>query len=397
MKNIIYKDNSGEIKSYGLSDLHIDTEDKKFQTFQNFKQHELYASLHKALDKGIVPILYDPNISSINKRVKEIDFPSINSDICAIFFTSGTSGEPTGVLKSTNNIFKELKTLVSLFHSYNFERIIVTVPLIHIYGFLTGVLLPNELKAQVVLKEEFLPHELLELAEDKKTLCVTNPVFLNALTKLNNQSHKDNITFLSSTARLEDKTIHLINKKFNSNIIQLFGSSETGGIGYKLNIQEYWTPLKDVNIDVNCCTLSVESPYVSKQIYTKEIKTLKQPFITTDLVEIKKNRFKLLGRVSEIAKISGKRVSLVEIENLLEENNHIDETIIVLKFHNNSHKSEQLLVLIKSELDIKELNFIVKDILQNSFKNINIKIEIKKVDEIKKNHLGKKIRINNLN
>ncbi len=396
MKHIIYKNSSGEIKNYNLSDVRVHAKDKKFQTFQNLKQYELYASLHKALDKGIVPILYDPNISSINKRVKEIDFPSISSDICAIFFTSGTSGEPTGVLKSENNIFKELKTLVSLFKPYGFERVIVTVPLIHIYGFLTGVLLPNELKAQVVLKEEFLPHELLELAEDKKTLCITNPVFLNALTKLNNQNYKKNIIFLSSTAPLEDKTVTKINKKFDSDIIQLFGSTETGGIGYKLNIQEYWTPLKDVNIDINQGTLSVESPYVSNQIYTKEIKTLKQPFITTDLVEIEKNGFKLLGRVSEIAKISGKRISLVEIENLLEENTHIQESIIILKFHNNSHKSEQLVVLIKSELDVKELNFIVKDILQNSFKNINIKIEIKKVDEIKKNHLGKKIRINNL-
>ena len=370
----------------------IEIENQKTISFLGLTKDKLYLSLHKAFERGIIPILYDKNITSIKPRVDRLDFSLLPKETSAIFFTSGTTGEPTGALKSRDNITKELKVLRELFEPYNFERVIVTVPLIHIYGFLAGVMLPRVLNADIILKEEFLPHELIELAEDKRTLCVTNPVFLKVLNKLKLNRDCSNITFLSSTGKLNSDIAKSLNQKIGSTIYQLFGSTETGGIAYKLNDSELWKPLKNVSITTKENHLLVNSPYISDFIIEESLIEVKKPFETTDIIKIKDNGFKLLGRESEIIKISGKRISLLEIERLLEESKLIDEVLVKLAYSVDSHKDEQLDIVIVSDLEIIALKQEVKRVLQYNYKNINIRTNLKKIDKIEKNHMGKKIR-----
>ncbi|MCK4442706.1 MAG: AMP-binding protein, partial [Sulfurovaceae bacterium] len=307
-------------------------------------------------------------------------------------FTSGTTGEPTGALKSKDNITKELEVLVKLFEPFGFERVIVTVPLIHIYGFLAGVMLPKALNADVILKEEFLPHELIELAEDKKTLCVTNPVFLKVLNKLKLNRDYSNITFLSSTGKLDSDIAKSLNEKIGSTIYQLFGSTETGGVAYKINDATLWRPLNGVKIIKKDNHLVVNSAYISDYIIEDSLLEVTKPFETTDIIEIEEDGFRLLGRESEIIKISGKRISLLEVERLLEESKLIDEVLVKLAYSINSHKDEQLDISIESSINLATLKQEVKKILQYNYKNINIRTNIKQIDKIPKNHMGKKIR-----
>ena len=391
MARIIYKSAKGLSKE-------LDTNTKvilpssKVATFDLMPKDQLYLTLNQAFEEGIVPILYDPNISSIKPRVEALNFDDLPTDTASIFFTSGTTGEPTGALKSKKNLESELAVLLELFASENFERVIVTVPLIHIYGFLTGVLLTKALNVDVVLKEEFLPHELLELSEGKKTLCITNPVFLKVLNKLNIQEKHNNMVFLSSTGKLEPKTAEELPKKLNCKIYQLFGSTETGGIAYKINNDEFWTALKHVNISKKDDCLQVNSPFISKFLIEKELKEIAHPFVTTDIIEMQNGKFKLLGRKSEIIKISGKRISLLEIESLLETHQDIEEALVKLDYDVNSHKDEQLTVLLVSSLELALLKKEVKLILQDNYKKINIRTHIEIIDKISKNHMGKKIR-----
>nr|WP_255494569.1 AMP-binding protein [Sulfurovum sp. bin170] len=340
-----------------------------------------------------MPILYDKNISSIKPRVDSLNFDKLPDNTSAIFFTSGTTGEPTGALKSRDNITKELKVLKNLFAPYNFERVIVTVPLIHIYGFLAGVMLPKALGVDVVLKEEFLPHELIELAEGKKTLCITNPVFLKVLNKLKIEEQYPHITFLSSTGKLDADIAKSLNEKIGCTIYQLFGSTETGGIAYKVNDEELWRPLQGVDIAQKDNHLSVNSPYISEFLIESGLIKIEKPFITTDIIEIEDGCFRLLGRESEIIKISGKRISLLEVESLLEKSELIEEALVKLAYDVNSHKDEQLEMNIVSRVELMKLKKEVKRILQDNYRNINIRAIVKLVDKIKRNHMGKKLRI----
>ena len=391
MARIIYKSAEGVSKELDTN-TKVSLPKSRVTTFEPMPKDQLYLTLNQAFKERIVPILYDPNISSIKPRVEALDFDDLPIDTASIFFTSGTTGEPTGALKSRNNLESELEVLLELFASEKFERVIVTVPLIHIYGFLAGVLLPNALNIDVVLKEEFLPHELLELSESKRTLCITNPVFLKVLNKLNIQDEHSHMVFLSSTGKLEPKTAKELPKKLNCKIYQLFGSTETGGIAYKINDAEFWTPLKGVNISKRDECLEVNSSFISKFLIEKELKKVVLPFVTTDLIELKNNKFKLLGRKSEIIKISGKRISLLEVETLLEAHKDIEEALVKLDYEVNSHKDEQLSIAVVSSLDLTLLKKEVKTILQENYKKINIRTHVEVVKEVSKNHMGKKIR-----
>ena len=391
MARIIYKSAKGEVTELDAS-TKVSLPSAKFTTFETMTKEKLYLTLNQAFEKGIVPILYDPNIQSIKPRVEALDFSKLPLDTASIFFTSGTTGEPTGALKSKENLEKELEVLLELFASEKFERVIVTVPLIHIYGFLAGVLLPKALKVDVVLKEEFLPHELITLSEGKKTLCITNPVFLKVLNKLNIEGNHKNMVFLSSTGKLDPQTANDLAQKLNCKIYQLFGSTETGGIAYKINDTELWTPLKYVEVSKKDECLEVNSPFISKFLIEKELKEIEHPFVTTDLIEMSNGKFKLLGRKSEIIKISGKRISLLEVESLLEEHKDIDEALVKLDYDVNSHKDEQLFIQVVSTLDVLLVKKVVKVILQENYKKINIRTHIEMANKITKNRMGKKIR-----
>jgi acyl-coenzyme A synthetase/AMP-(fatty) acid ligase len=391
LARIIYKSAKGISKE-------VDTNTKvslpttKVTTFEPMPKDRLYLTLNQAFNEGIIPILYDPNIQSINPRVEALNFDDLPKETASIFFTSGTTGEPTGALKSRENLEKELEVLLELFASENFERVIVTVPLIHIYGFLAGVLLPHALKVDIVLKEEFLPHELLELSEGKKTLCITNPVFLKVLNKLNITGEHSNMVFLSSTGKLEPKTAEELPYKLNCKIYQLFGSTETGGIAYKINDDTFWTPLKHVKITKKDNCLQVNSPFISKFLIEEKLKEISHPFVTSDLIELNNGKFKLLGRKSEIIKISGKRISLLEVESLLEAHPNISEALVKLDYEVTSHKDEQLFIQVVSALDLALVKKEVKVILQENYRKINIRTHVETVNEISKNHMGKKVR-----
>jgi acyl-coenzyme A synthetase/AMP-(fatty) acid ligase len=391
VSKIIYKGADTSIRESDYTSLPtIDFRQK--ENFSSMKKDKLFLYLLSCFDQGIIPILYDENIRSIKPRIERLDLETIPKKTAVLFFTSGTTGEPTGALKTSENILAELAVLKALFFPLGIERVVVTVPLIHIYGFLAGVMLPKVLGVEVVLKEEFLPHELIALAEDKKTLCITNPVFLKVLNKLNIERACPHITFVSSTGRLDASVAQSLQDKMGCNIYQLFGSTETGGIAYKKNSDTLWKPLQGVKVEKVGQNLSVQSPFISEYILEDTLQKLAQPFVTTDIISLEEDGFMLLGRESEIIKISGKRISLLEIEMLLENYDEIDEVLVKLSYGVESHKDEQLDIMIQSHLELNTLKQIVKNTLQENYKKINIRTTVHKVDDIPKNHMGKKLR-----
>ncbi len=391
MPRVIYKSSDASMieREYSIGSKASDSEEK---SLSDMRKDELFLYLLNAFYQGDMVVLYDENIRSIKSRIEKVDFEKIPDDIVALFFTSGTTGEPIGALKTKTNLLEELSVLKALLLSLDIERIVVTVPLVHIYGFLAGVLLPAALEADVILKEEFLPHELITLAEDKRTLCITNPVFLKVLNKLEFDAQYPHITFVSSTGKLDASIAQSLHTKIGCDIYQLFGSTETGGIAYKINHDSIWKPLQGVHIQKVGQNLSVESPFISKYVLEESVRELQKPFVTTDIVTLQDKGFLLLGRESEIIKISGKRISLLEVERLLEDNAYIEGALVKLAYGVMIHKDEQLDICIQSTLSLVDLRKIVKKILQENYTKINIRTSIKCVESIATNYMGKKIR-----
>jgi len=358
----------------------IDNEDKK----------ESILNLLKAYFSDAKAILYDSSNQLIKKRVKNFNLSFDN--FSTLFFTSGTTGEPVGAFKSRDNLDLEAKVLANLIKKYNIKKAIITVPFIHIYGTLVGLLLPIKLQIDIIIKRHFLPQELIKLITPN-TLIITTPLYLKSLNRLDKNLNFSSPLFISSTALLQESERDKFLKKYNTNLLQLFGSTETGGVGYKFDKENEWNLLKNVEIRVDKNSLlEVKSPYISKNILknSKIIKT-KEYFQTFDFVKLKQKKFKLIGRDSQIIKVAGKRYSIIQIENILEKLPNIKKALIKIKKDNTSLKDEVLEIFLETTTKITKKE--IKKTLSQNLTSHNLSFELKIVDKISLSAMGKKINL----
>lgn len=347
-------------------------------------------------------ILFDETNQIISKKLEDLKIKEFNSDnntktifdekdFSMIFFTSGSTGNPVGALKTKKHLEEEVKVLTKLFKNKNINKVVLTVPFVHIYGMLFGLLYPLLNNIDIVLKEHFLPNDLLNLIDDN-SLVVTTPLYIKALNKISSQKDLSKAIFVSSTAPLDALNAKEFKEKFNTDIMQIFGSTETGGIAYKLNDANLWTPMPEVKIETNENNeLKVISPFVSTTLYENEFKDINGIMQTFDYIEKENEKFKLVGRSSQILKIAGKRYSTIQIENILEEVEEINKALVFVTSNEDSLREERLDITIESSKEFSSKE--IKKILQNRLSNLKFSLSLKYVDKIPTSSVGKKLRV----
>ena len=315
----------------------------------------------------------------------------INKDAQLLFFTSGSNGFPVGAFKTEANLLNEVSVLKELIsETQTIKRVVVSVPFAHIYGVLVGLLLPLSLDdVTLVVKDDFLPYELLEEASYEDTLVITTPIFIKALARLENSQNLSQTLFISSTAPLSHEDVTGFLHNYHTNLIQLFGSTETGGIAYKHNLDEEWSPLQSVIVTQKEDKLSISSSFVSPFLLQKSCKTLSLPFVTEDIIEIRNKKFKLLGRSNKLIKIAGKRISANLIEMTLENLEDIEVAVVELVYKKELLRSEQVIITLQAKKKISKQ--MIKDKISECYGVITIPFKVVYMEKINYSSMGKKI------
>ncbi|NOR55888.1 MAG: AMP-binding protein [Sulfurovum sp.] len=371
---------------------YIGTQSKEENALNIFKA---YFSESKA-------ILLDETNQAIAKQLSTLNvpnFPSVpkqktvfDEEAYALtYFTSGSTGHPIAALKTKTNLESEVNALTKLLTKYNIKKVVVTVPFIHLYGTLLGLIYPLLNKLDIVLKEHFLPHDLLNVI-DEHTMVVTTPLYIRALNKLSEKKDLSTSVFISSTAALALPDIELFRDKYSADIMQIFGSTETGGIAYKFNDERLWKPFEGVKLSTNAANeLKVQSPFISTRLYENGFKQTHGEIQTFDYVELEEEGFKLIGRSSKIFKIAGKRYSTIQIEHILETVKGIEKALVFTELGKDVLRGEYLDITIESKeiYTVKE----IKKLLQKELSNLKFVIKLHIVDKIPTNQVGKKLRI----
>jgi len=391
--------NDGRV-SYKEIDTTQSLSEKKSFTIPNATDKiEQITEIMGALNTGNIPLLFDASMHSSRTRGESLvlcnpyEFERLR-DAAVIFFTSGTSGNPIGVVKTMEHLKCEVATHAQWLASETFEQCLVTVPLFHIYGFLFGLLVPDALNLGIVAKEDFLPNEIVDLCVNKPTLCITNPVFIRAMLRLRGDINLSNSLFICSSGPLEPSEAVIFEEKYSTRLVQLYGSSETGGIAIRSGGSNIWMPLGGVNVTCDDeGILSVTSPFVSQTVYDNgRFEEASFPFKTTDIITITKGGFEIIGRCSELVKLGGKRLSMVEIETFLEALEGIDEALGFVEYHPQRLRGESLsLYLVGNETKICKT--LLKKTLHDYFGGIHIESKIIMVEKIQRTAMGKKIRV----
>ena len=349
--------------------------------------HALYC-----YQNGIFDVIYDKSQPSLQKYVNSLDSKVLNQEgMQYLFFTSGTTGKPTGVYKTKENLEKESQALIEALPKQKFTRVVVTVPFVHIYGIDIGAILPKNLDVEIWTKENFLPEELAIEAQKENTLVVTTPVFIKALNRIKKDVKFDKTLFLTSTAPLPTQEAKAFKEHYGSSVMQLFASTETGLMAYKLDDEVVLKSFKGVLIDENEGMLCVSSPFITKKILTDGTpKEVALPFQTEDIVEIIDTKsFKLLGRSSNLAKIAGKRVSTLQIESLLEELEGIKAVMIRITRDDHALKDEILDIYVEGDVALNGKK--VRSVLKENLGSIHIPFKIHNNIKIIRSSVGKKI------
>lgn len=258
-----------------------------------------------------VPIVDPSNIGveTFSWRDLEQNFPAIE------IYTSGSTGEPKPITKTISQLERELEALESLWPSEP-GVIITTVTHQHLYGMTFRLFWPFCAGRAFARKLCEYPEDILYQARRWTAFSlVSSPTHLRRLNdSLNWSEVADGCHYvLSSAAPLVRNDSLAVGKLLQAPVQEIYGSSETGAIAWRIQQPEQpealWQALPSVQLSTTPeKTLLVQSTYlgsVDRYILPDKVAFTSEGF------------FSLLGRVDRIVKIEGKRVSLAAIEHAL--------------------------------------------------------------------------------
>ncbi|TVR72935.1 MAG: hypothetical protein EA427_02690 [Spirochaetaceae bacterium] len=144
------------------------------------------------------------------------------------FRTGGTTADPRTIRHGTGELEEEVRVLAALLHDV--ERVILTVPSHHIYGFLFGVLVPEFLQVPVVdARWSLLGGDSRPRTGD---VIVSVPFLWEQLLPVI-QRLPGGTGGVTSTAPLPEGLARRLAESPLERILEIYGSSETGGVGWR--------------------------------------------------------------------------------------------------------------------------------------------------------------------
>ncbi len=267
-------------------------------------------------------------------------------------FTGGSTGSPKVWSKTTGNLFAEARYLADRFAITDQDLIVATISPCHIYGLLFSVLIPLVSSATVVAETPSFPAEIGEAVQiNEATILAAVPAHYRALRQ--QVTSKGSLRFAVSSAGMlnpEDNTIFCDRNK--TSIIEVYGSTETGGIATRNRTagETNFTPFSTVDWKINHERLLVRSPYISLQTPRDQDGF----FITGDRVEAGPgNSFILKGRMDGITKVAGKRVDLEEIREAIRQQPGVEDCF-VLTLPDTSGRENRISALVQAAVLDKE-------------------------------------------
>lgn len=277
-----------------------------------------------------IPILSnDDDISEIDIKGKYSSDGFINKlDVKnqqIILQTSGSTGKSKDIIKKLENIENEV-IILSKQWANEIEKTTFysTVSHQHFYGLLFNILLPLCTNNVIYSKRLHYPESIYTIM-DSKCCIISSPAFYKRVSSLSERTNINpkNITLFSSGGFLPQATATTCKEFFGTPIIEIYGSTETGGIAYKTSTVDLgWIPFPCVSFKKNSNdTHNVLSSYIPE----------KDGFELSDHLEFNKdNTFYLFGRIDSVVKVEEKRVALNDIENRLLDTGLVTDSVVLL-------------------------------------------------------------------
>lgn len=287
-----------------------------------------------------------------------IDEPCVdikNDSLSSIFYTSGSTGNPKGVMLTYKHFNVPLKVLNYLPISFSDITLCVGLPLSHMGGFIYILLMLN-LAQTLILMTRFIPMEALKNIEKHKvTFFWMVPSMYVAILSLK-EYDKFDLSSLNLVCVFGAPSSPVLLKKFHkicpkAHLFNGWGMTETvgpscfaqPGIKEVRSIGKFMSEIEAKVIDGEGNTLGPETPgellirgevvmagYYKEDKLTKEIITPDGWLKTGDIAKVDKNGlFYIVGRIRDVIKVAGELVFSTELEQKIHQHPKVKEVAVV--------------------------------------------------------------------
>ena len=243
------------------------------------------------------------------------DFEFKNIDITQPiinFYTSGSSDTPKIIKKSLYNLIREAEDIGKEFCLKDLNLTVVsTTTMCHLFGLTFHLMTPLCNGLVINTRNVSYPENIYT----DNTILVSTPTFLSAVPKFEIPFKVSPKYIITAGSKLDEKVFEYLEQE--SNIIEIYGSTETGVIAHKIHHNDNFELFKNVELKSKENCVEVISDYFYEEKVT-----------INDNIELNDRSLIINNRTDRLFIICEKRVCADELEQYLKNCDFVDNCYI---------------------------------------------------------------------
>lgn len=294
------------------------------------------------------------------------------------FYTSGSTGQPKPCPQDWQSLVTEAEYFCQVFSQdlqQPIQRILALSPCQHIYGFLFSALLPNLLQVPVIRGTRAF--SLVQGRHLQAGDLVIGFPFVWKQISRSQQAFPAGVVGITSTGSCEPQIIQQLQQQGLSHLVEIYGSSETGGLGWRKQTDQpfqllpRWQPIEDQG----AALLNLASQQ-------------QQP-LNDHLVWQDKCHFYPAGRLDQAVQVAGINVFPTRIAEQLHQLPQVKEVVVRLMSPEEGERLKAFVVPADPQQSTAELRQQLQDWCQHHLKTVERPQAFTFGSQIPRNSLGK--------
>jgi acyl-[acyl-carrier-protein]-phospholipid O-acyltransferase / long-chain-fatty-acid--[acyl-carrier-protein] ligase len=300
-------------------------------------------------------------------------------DVATVIFSSGSTGDPKGVMLTHHNITANIRQMTQVFMLGGEDKILGILPFFHSFGFTVGLWLPAVHATGVVFHPNPLDTQAISdlVSRYKITFLICTPTFLQAyMRRCSPEEFRSLQTVLVGAEKLPERVAIAFEEQFGTKPLEGYGCTECAPV-VAVNVKDFLAPgfrqigarrgtighpLPGISVRIvdpetlqpvptnQAGMLLVKGPNVMKGYLNRPEKTTEVLrdgwYITGDVAALDDDGFlTITDRLSRFSKIGGEMVPHIKVEEELHQLADTTEQIFVVSAVPDERKGERLIVL----------------------------------------------------